>query len=502
MTSEQLPSEFLPFGHVVGRVIRAVGDTDADPDSDPEAIPVTGKGLVRFTPLELTRVVTGAVPSTWVQQETIAADLDSDGFLSLSGARGLLLWPGAWKVSAGSASAFSFPAFTIEVTAAYTADAPLDLWTAAPYSPPAGVTVTTLVVPAGAATGQILAWDGQKLVWTDAVSGGGVTSVSHDGTMDGDGTQSRPLSVASDLLSYMDDTWNIAAKANDDASRALNVASWNRNDTNIAGSAVIDLLTGAAVEHLNITGDATVTVKSPPQHPNRGLVIVDATLSGHTLTWDGVDWQVTAASDCTQWLLAWTGDRIVGWPVKTANPPGTGGGGSSLQIVGAGRPDVTTSMDAATQAAVTSATVGATFISTNGASVGAWMWLKLPTGWAVSFGDTGWRVLDPALTLASGAFKIRRVGIDVWLWLDDVRISKTELASDAIAVTIPAGFRPSAVAISGFCLTSPNWWRADINASGSVRFPASMTALDHMRDTIHLSPADAWPTTLPGNPAS
>jgi len=165
MASEPLPSEFLPFGHVVGRVIRAVGDTDADPDTDPEAIPVVGKGLVRFTPLELTRVVTGTVPSTWVQQETIAADLDSEGFLALSGERGLLLWPGVWKVSAGSASAFSFPSFTIEVTAAHTADAPLDLWTVAPYSPPSGATVTTLVVPAGAAAGQVLGWDGSQLVW-------------------------------------------------------------------------------------------------------------------------------------------------------------------------------------------------------------------------------------------------------------------------------------------------------------------------------------------------
>lgn len=170
--AEQLPPEFMPFGHVVGRVIRAVGDTAADLDADPEAIPVTGTGLVRFTPLELTRVVAGTVPSTWVQQETIAADLDSEGFLALSGARGLLLWPGAWKVSAGSASAFSFPAFTIQVTAAHTAASPLDLWTAAPYSPPAGAAVTTLVVPAGAATGQVLGWDGSQLVWQDAGSGG------------------------------------------------------------------------------------------------------------------------------------------------------------------------------------------------------------------------------------------------------------------------------------------------------------------------------------------
>lgn len=187
--TEPLPSDFMPFGHVVGRVIRAVGDTDADPDSDPEAIPVTGKGLVRFTPLELTRVVTGTVPSTWVQQEPIAADLDSEGFIALSGARGLLLWPGAWKVSAGSASTFSFPAFTIEVTSAHTADAPLDLWTAAPYSPPAGATVTTLVVPAGAAAGQILAWDGQKLAWQEPPADGAPGEPGHSPVLTWQGDQ-------------------------------------------------------------------------------------------------------------------------------------------------------------------------------------------------------------------------------------------------------------------------------------------------------------------------
>jgi hypothetical protein len=189
MASEPLPSDFLPFGHVVGRVIRAVGDTDADPDSDPEAIPVTGTGLVRFTPLELTRVVTGTVPSTWVQQETIAADLDSEGFIALSGARGLLLWPGTWKVSAGSASAFSFPQFTIEVTAAHTADSPLDLWTASPYVPPSGTTVTTLVVPAGAVAGQILGWDGQELVWEAPPADGAPGEPGHSPVLTWQGDQ-------------------------------------------------------------------------------------------------------------------------------------------------------------------------------------------------------------------------------------------------------------------------------------------------------------------------
>jgi hypothetical protein len=379
-----------------------------------------------------------------VQQETIAADLDSEGFLSLSGARGLLLWPGAWQVSAGSASVFSFPAFTIEVTGSHTADAPLDLWTAAPYSPPAGVTVTTLVVPAGAAAGQILAWDGTQLAWVDGGTGGGGGSQGPQG-----------VSVAS------------------------------ITDTDGDGIATVTL-------HDPKTGADTTSALPLPRGTDGVSPATPAFTASATTLAAGSAATAAVTGDYPALNLA------LGIP---RGADGTGGGGSSLQIVGAGRPDVTASMDATTQAAVASATVGTTFISTDGPQY-AWAWRRRTTGWQVVDGDTGWRVLEPALTLASGAFKIRRVGIDVWLWLDDVRISTTALASDTIAVTIPAGFRPPATAISGFCLASPNWWRADINAAGSVKFPASMTALDHMRDTIHLSPADSWPATLPGNPTS
>lgn len=435
--TDSLPSDFLPFGHVVGRVIRAVGDTPADPDADPEAIPVAGVGLVRFTPLDDHRVVTSTTPDSWVAQETIVADLDDDGLLSVSGTPGVSLWPGAWKVSAGSASAFSFPTFTIQVTSEHTAASPLELWSAAPWTPGAGQTVTTLVVPSGSVAGQVLGWDGSALVWTDG------------GT--GEGSQGPAGTVTVGTVT-----------------------------TGAAGSSATVINSGtssAAVLDFTIPRGATGATPANPEF----------TATASTLA---------AGSAAT---AAVTGD----YPALTLalgiprGADGTGGGGSSLQIVGAGRPDVTASMDATTQAAVASATVGTTFISTDGPQ-GAWAWRRRTTGWQMIDGDTGWRVLAPALTLASGAFKIRRVGVDVWLWLDDVRISTTALASDTIAVTIPAGFRPPATAISGFCLAAPNWWRADINATGSVKFPASMTALDHMRDTIHLAPTDAWPTTLPG----
>ncbi|WP_198672664.1 hypothetical protein [Acidipropionibacterium acidipropionici] len=437
--AEPLPSDFLPFGHVVGRVIRAVGDTPADPDSDPEAIPVTGSGLIRFTPLDDHRVVTSTTPDSWVAQETIVADLDDDGLLSVSGTPGVSLWPGAWKVSPGSASAFSFPTFTIEVTSAHTATAPLELWSSAPWTPGAGQTVTTLVVPSGGVAGQILGWDGSALSWIDP----------------GDATQGPAGTVT-----------------------------------------VGTVTTGAAGSSATVTNSGTPSAAVLDFTIPRGAVGATPANPEFTATASTLAAGSSATASVTGTYPALT--LALGIP---RGADGTGGGGSSLQIVGAGRPDITSTMDAATQAAVSAATVGTAFISTDGPQ-GAWAWRRRTTGWQVIDGDTGWRVLEPALTLASGAFKIRRVGVDVWLWLDDVLISTTALASETIAVTIPAGFRPPATAISGFCLASPNWWRADITSGGSVKFPASMTALYHMRDTIHLAPADAWPTTLPGNPTS
>ena len=288
--AEPLPSEFTPFGHVVGRVIRAVGDTDAAPDSAPEAIPVTGTGLVRFTPLELTRVVTGTVPSTWVQQETIAADLDSEGFLSLSGARGLLLWPGAWKVSAGSSSVFSFPAFTIEVTSAHTADAPLDLWTAAPYSPPSGVTVTTLVVPAGAAAGQILGWDGQKLVWEEPPADGAPGEPGHSPVLTWKGDQLAVDGVVSgphltgpavadtgfsDIRSLLATGWTAAA---------LKVRRWGA----IVHLVVVGLTAGSGATTNVLTAPLPLGFRPPHSSPATGSIpggVASITVSnGGTIT--------------------------------------------------------------------------------------------------------------------------------------------------------------------------------------------------------------------------
>ena len=70
-------------------------------------------------------------------------------------------------------------------------------------------------------------------------------------------------------------------------------------------------------------------------------------------------------------------------------PPGAVPTAADYAIVGPGRPDVPASTGGLVSA---STPVGATYTSTDGAGVGAFVWRKRPDGtWAVVDGDTGWR---------------------------------------------------------------------------------------------------------------
>ena len=127
-------SEFLPaayaHGKVVGRFIKAVGDS-GDAGVLPEAVPAAGS--VTFIPDELERVVTDATaaPSTFFVHEPITAQLDSAGYLSRSGNRGVWLWAGDWTVAISVTGVSRLP-FKITVSAAHTNESPLDLWLVAP----------------------------------------------------------------------------------------------------------------------------------------------------------------------------------------------------------------------------------------------------------------------------------------------------------------------------------------------------------------------------------
>ena len=171
-----IPTSEAQYGYVVGRVIRALGDT-TDADDKPDAVAAVGS--VSFTPKATLGRTTNY--SAFIVREKLTAPLDAQGNLvRYEGATpaGIALTVGAYRVEF-TLNSGNIPGFDIEVTAAHTEAAPLDLVTAAPYVPPSGVTVNTMLVPADAVIGQVLAWSASGLDWVDmAAAAGGVSSVA------------------------------------------------------------------------------------------------------------------------------------------------------------------------------------------------------------------------------------------------------------------------------------------------------------------------------------
>ena len=151
------------YGLVVGRVIHAVADSTDDVDRTPEARPASG--TVRFEPTTKLRKILVA-PTTFVAHETVVATLGPTGeLLDAEGEVGIWLIEGTYNVTFSIDGGASIPPFTIEVIAAHTALAPLDLVTAAPYIAPAAVPVNLIEVPAGSTTGTVLGWGEAGPMW-------------------------------------------------------------------------------------------------------------------------------------------------------------------------------------------------------------------------------------------------------------------------------------------------------------------------------------------------
>lgn len=127
-----------------------------------------------------------------------------------------------------------------------------------------------------------------------------------------------------------------------------------------------------------------------------------------------------------------------------AGPPGSPGAiatPDTYLIVGPGRPDQPTT----TGGVITgSEPVGAEYRSSDGASVGAWVWRKRPTGWVVVDGDTGWVELSSVTDTADTSqflFAIRRVNTMVHV---RVQVPEGYTGGDKQQITIPVGFRTAA----------------------------------------------------------
>ena len=196
---EALPTAY-EYGRVIGRFLRAVGDGE-DVDAVPEAVPATG--TVTFTPIITSRILIDASvePSPLITHEPITCELDAYGHIARNGVRGVWLWTGEWTVSF-NVSGMSRTPFPILVSTAHTDIAPLDLWEAAPYTPPAGTTVTTMMVPTNPTDGYVLKWSAasSSLVWGASASGPLDASTTDKGVVQlaGDlgGTATAPTVVA------------------------------------------------------------------------------------------------------------------------------------------------------------------------------------------------------------------------------------------------------------------------------------------------------------------
>lgn len=163
-----LPSGY-EYGRVVGRLLIGTGDS-ADAGELPDARPAAGV-RVRFAPTVASRVVPGTPPSPKVLHSTVECSIDAttgDLIGPDKTSAGVWLWTGVWQVSF---TGETIAPYLIEVTAAHTADNPLDLFVAEPYVPPAGTTLQVVPVPAGIADGQTLMYANGKWVAADPAAG-------------------------------------------------------------------------------------------------------------------------------------------------------------------------------------------------------------------------------------------------------------------------------------------------------------------------------------------
>ena len=186
-----------------------------------------------------------------------------------------------------------------------------------------------------------------------------------------------------------------------------------------------------------------------------------------------------------------------------AGPPGQVLTPESMLVVGPGRPDAPTTTGM-TSGALAALPVGCEYRSTDGASVGAWVWMKRPTGWVVTEGDTGWRDVT---TLGSAAF---------WDLGNANHIVQVRATPGGIGVNlqlVPVGserIRPIPLGLGSFSgeldpignLGGSAWSRLIGHTSGLAT--VSQGGSGDLRRALRAIPLPngfTWPTALPGTSA-
>ena len=184
-----------------------------------------------------------------------------------------------------------------------------------------------------------------------------------------------------------------------------------------------------------------------------------------------------------------------------AGPPGQVLTPESMLVVGPGRPDAPTTTGM-TSAALAALPVGCEYRSTDGASVGAWVWRKRLAGWVVTDGDTGWRDVK---ALGSAAF---------WDLGSANHIVQVRATTEGIGIDLqlaPVGserIRPIPLGLGRFSgeldpigsLGGSAWSRLIGHDSGLATVSQGGDQRRTLR-TIPIPNGFTWPTTLPGAPA-
>lgn len=193
-----------------------------------------------------------------------------------------------------------------------------------------------------------------------------------------------------------------------------------------------------------------------------------------------------------------------------AGPPGAVPTSSSHLVVGPGRPDqpATTGL---TAAQINALPVGAEYRSSDGPQ-GAWGWVKRPSGWAVTEGDTGWRAISLGTPYATGAtIRVRRTPELVYaahgnpqLWTQwNPGVAKTTGVATNKAWDGAQGFIPDNRTIAliyngdtGAIVGAVGW-----STEGSGFVGLTHTATTGMVFELQAACTRAWPTSLPGSAA-
>ena len=176
--------------------------------------------------------------------------------------------------------------------------------------------------------------------------------------------------------------------------------------------------------------------------------------------------------------------------------PGVVSSASSYILVGPGRPDTPSTTGGVIPSPDTTP-VGAEYRSTDGANVGAYVWMKRPGGkWEVTVGDTGWRNVKADALASPANLGIRRIGSTITVHGE----YQSAPSSETSVYVPPAGFVPSNGLARYAAGLSGNGGKVLIGTGdGAIRVAGGGT---WARFSITTSTSDPWPIApLPGNPA-